>query len=241
MAIVAEGVRGRIYLSPTREHETAAASAFPRWEPEGELFDKALGFRVPAYGLTSWADLFTSRQLASLSTFCDLVGEAREHALADALTAGLANDTKRLCVGGLGAASYADAVATYLGFATDRIVDRSSTICTWDTGAEGKSSTGSPGRSAAIRGTFSRQALQMTWDFAEVNLFSQSAANFLDALGWVLKPFDFGRIPARGAGAVYNLDAARNSYPQRPIVIATDPPYYDNIGYADFVVRELWL
>jgi putative DNA methylase len=73
----------------------------------------------------------------------------------------------------------------------------------------------------------------MTWDFAEANLLSQSAANFLDALEWVLKPFDFGRIPAIGLSGIYNLDAARNSFPQRPIAVSTDPPYYDNIGYAD--------
>lgn len=72
----------------------------------------------------------------------------------------------------------------------------------------------------------------MSWDFAEANVFSDSAANFSDALGWVLKPFEFGLVPATGQGVIYNLDAAKNSYPQRPFVVSTDPPYYDNIGYA---------
>lgn len=141
--------------------------------------------------------------------------------------------SQALHAGGTGAEAYADAVATYLAFATDRLVDRCSSICTWDTGAEGKSSTGSPGRSAAIRGTFARQSLPMTWDYAEANIFSESASNFLDALEWVLKPFDFGRIPAFGLGVITNINASSNSFPVRPIVISTDPPYYDNIGYAD--------
>ena len=178
---------------------------------------------LPTYG-----HLFTSRQVVALTTFSDLIGEARDRALADARAAGLAEDPTPLHAGGLGATAYADAVATYLGFATDRLVDRSSTICTWDTGAEGKSSTGSPGRSAAIRGYFARQAFPMSWDFAEANVFSDSAANFSD----VLKPFEFGLVPATGNGVIYHLDAAKNSYPQCPSVVSTDPPYYDNIGYA---------
>ena len=237
MAVVAEGDRGRVYLSPSSEHEKAAEKARLQEIDIGpvsqDLPHDPRAIWCTLYGLTTFDKLFTPRQLLALTTFSDLVGEAREKALADARAAGMPDDATPLHAGGTGAAAYADAVATYLAFACDRMVDRSSTICTWDTGAEGKSSTGSPGRSAAIRGTFSRQAIPMTWDFAEANVFSESAANFLDAVGWVLKPFDFNRIPAFGAGGIDHLNAVHNGFWQRPIVISTDPPYYDNIGYAD--------
>lgn len=232
MAIVGEGNRSRVYLSLDKKHELLATTAKSAWEPEGDLPTDPRNFWTVQYGLNTFASLFTQRQLVALTTFSELVVEARAKALSDALSQGLSSGA-RLADGGIGAEAYADAIATYLGFASDRMVDRCSTICTWDTGAEGKSSTGSPGRSAAIRGTFSRQSLPMTWDFAEANVFSDSAANFLDALGWVLKPFDFGRIPAIGVGSISNVDASKNSFPVRPIVVSTDPPYYDNIGYAD--------
>ena len=234
LAIVAEGSRGRIYLGPDETHVNVARAATPQWAPDELVTTPSHDVdRLPMYGMPRWRDAFTDRQLVALATFSELVGEVRGRVEADARLAKLPDDNLPLHSGGEGAKAYGDAVATYLAFATDRLVDRSSTICTWDTGAEGKSSTGAPGRSAAIRGTFSRQAIQMTWDFAEGNVLSDSAANFLDAVGWVLKPFDHGRIPAKGIGLIYLLDAANNSYPVRPIVISTDPPYYDNIGYAD--------
>ncbi|BCG98800.1 hypothetical protein MesoLj131b_08000 [Mesorhizobium sp. 131-2-5] len=232
MALVAEGDRSRLYIGPSDSQERIARVRRPSG-PEAEISHWPGRTNVVEYGMKTFASLFTSRQLVALTTFSDLVAEAREQAQVDAAAAGISDGGEPLHSGGIGAVAYADAVATYLAFGVDRLVDRASTICTWDTGAEGKSSTGSPGRSAAIRGTFSRQAIPMTWDFAEGNVFSDSASNFSDAIGWVLKPFDFGRIPARGVGAIANLDAARNNYPVRPIVISTDPPYYDNIGYAD--------
>ncbi|MBZ9939465.1 DUF1156 domain-containing protein [Mesorhizobium sp. BR1-1-16] len=235
MAIVAEADRGRLYLSAVDDQEAIANSAQPGDTSglEVEMPENPRWFSPPGYGMRRYVDLFTQRQLVALTGFSDLVADARDKALSDAVAAGFPDDGVQLHSGGSGAAAYADAIGTYLAFATDRMVDRCSTVCTWDTGAEGKSSTGSPGRSAAIRGTFSRQAIPMTWDFAEANVFSDSAANFLDALGWVLKPFDFGRIPAVGIGQISNINASKNSFPIRPIVISTDPPYYDNIGYAD--------
>jgi putative DNA methylase len=235
MAIVAESERGRVYLSPTEEQSKVALSAIPGDTSgiEVEMPKNPRWFSPPGYGFTRYVDLFTARQLAALTTFSDLVSEARKKVFSDASAGADVTEATPLHDGGTGASAYADAVATYLAFGVDRLADRASTVCSWDTGAEGKSSTGSPGRSAAIRGTFSRQAIPMMWDFAEGNVFSASAANFNDAIGWVLKPFDFGRIPATGIGAIANLDASKNSYPVRPIVISTDPPYYDNIGYAD--------
>ena len=242
MAVVAEGDRNRAYVAPSSVQEACVseaqaqvrdysdAMAIPRQECRGTFASNALGRR---YCFHTFSDYFSARQLVALTCFSDLVGEVRSQVLSDLGQDSFIDDAKPLCSNGAGASAYADAVATYLALAVNRLTDRASTLCTWDTGAEGKSSTGSPGRSAAIRGTFSRQAIQMTWDYAEGNVFSGSAANFNDAVGWVLKPFDFGRIPASGLGLIENLDAAKNNYPVRPVVISTDPPYYDNIGYAD--------
>ena len=77
MAIVAEGERGRVYLAPTVEQEEAARRAIPEWRPDIEFFQQALGFRVGNYGMKKWGDLFTPRQLVALTTFSDLVVEAR--------------------------------------------------------------------------------------------------------------------------------------------------------------------
>jgi putative DNA methylase len=242
VAIVAEGQRGRTYLpvdtsqrdasdlAATKLEQEIDPSKIPNEECRGTFASNAQGRR---YGFSVFSDYFSPRQIVALTTFSDLVAEVHAKIIQEGLKAGLSANSEPLHAGGLGAVAYADAVITYLAFAVDRLADRSSTLCTWDTGAEGKSSTGAPGRSAAIRGTFSRQAISMTWDFAEANVFSSSAANFNDAVGWVLKPFDHNRIPAIGLGHIGNLDAAQNNYPVRPIVISTDPPYYDNIGYAD--------
>jgi putative DNA methylase len=223
LAIVAEGKRGRIYLSPTEEHDQTARNAKPLWEPEGELVDKALGFRVPAYGLTRWADLFTSRQLVALTTFSGLVSEARQKALLDASAAGLPDDGTPLSIGGAGTTAYADAVATYLAFAVDKLADLGNSLVRWEPVAQ------------CPRQLFGRQAIPMVWDFAEGNVLSTSSGGFEviyegqsramgSAYGWYF----------RGANtSIANLDAARNSYPVRPVIICTDPPYYDNIGYAD--------
>ena len=166
MAIVAEGERTRVYLPPTQAQEATAASANPAWEPEGELFAKALGFRVPAYGFTRWADLFTPRQLVALTTFSDLVGEAREKMLADARAAGLSDDSTPLHEGGIGAVGYTDAVATYLAFSVTNIADRNCTLVGWANNRE------------HARNVFTRQALSMIWDYCESNVLSDSSGNF---------------------------------------------------------------
>ena len=166
MAIVVEGQRGRMYFGPDAEHETIAVTATPNWEPEGELFAKALGFRVPAYGLTRWADLFTPRQLVALTTFSELVVEGRQKVLADTRAGGFAGrDGTPLHAGGTGARAYADAVATYLAFMIDRAANYGSSLSTWLPDDN------------AIRGTFGRQALPMSWDFCEGNYFGKSSVD----------------------------------------------------------------
>ena len=115
MAIVAEGARSRVYLSPTPEHEAIAHGVHAEWKPDVAFYQQALGFRVGNYGMTLWSDLFTPRQLAMLSIFSGLVDEAREQIERDAVVAGMLDNETPLCRGGSGATAYAEAVSVYLG------------------------------------------------------------------------------------------------------------------------------
>lgn len=211
MAVVAEGKRRREYLPPTPEHVAAADVGRPVDVPESELPEQALGFRVQGYGMRKHADLFTNRQLLALTTFSDLVGEARERVKRDARGAGLSASD---------AAEYSKTVSTYLAFAASRLANESSSISTWD----------SNGTKQHVRATFSRQTLQMTWDFAEGNPFFTSTGSISESVRRVSAVLDV--LPAeRLPGYVAQADAATRSYDN--YVINTDPPYYDNIGYAD--------
>jgi len=210
MAIVAEGQRGRIYLEPNDEHEAIARSAEPTWAPETDLPEQALGFRVQGYGMTKHRDLFTPRQLVALTTFSDLVGEARERVLRDAATA---SDRD--------APAYADAVATYLAFAVDRVADRHTTIATWDS---------SPTK-LQLRNTFARQALPMTWDFGEGNPFAASSGTLGPSVGWVAEAVASSPVDASGTARQHDATRATNDAVEP--MVSTDPPYYDNVPYAD--------
>ncbi len=218
MAIIAEGERGRVYLSPSTEMEAIALSAKPKDVPETDLPAKALGFRVQEYGMTRWRDLFTQRQLVALTTFSDLVGEARERIQRDAVAAGLPNDKKPLCEGGIGAASYADAVGVYLAFAVSKAADRNTSLCVWEQQMD------------RLRGTFGRQALPMVWDYVETNPFAGAGGDIYGtahSLSEVLDKFVSGI-----AGRATQNDAQAQTL-SNDRVVSTDPPYYDNIGYAD--------
>ena len=230
MAIVAEGERGRVYFAPTPEMEAIALTAQPTWKPETPLPADMRSHWTPPYGLTTYGDLFTPRQLVALTTFSDLVQEARERVKADAIAAGLPDDGQANEKVGAGSTAYSDGVSVYLALMVSRSADRHNTICSWDMGpTSSKSSTGSPARSASIRNAFSRQALPMSWDYAEGNPFSESATNFLDSANWIAKVIE--RLRSIGKGEARQHDAAREG--PRDTVVSTDPPYYDNIGYAD--------
>lgn len=217
MAIAAEGDRRRIYVAPTSEQEQASHVPVPDEVPDTELPEAALGFRVQGYGMTRHADLFTPRQLTALTTFSDLVGVARERVLADALAAGLPGG-EPLEAGGSGAHAYADSVAVYLGLAIGRAADINNALCRWEN------------TKTQVRNLFNRQAISMVWDFAEAPPFSEDAAgSFVVSLGNLSKAVD--RTSASGHGDAYQADAARRAY--RGGVVSTDPPYYDNVGYAD--------
>jgi putative DNA methylase len=218
MAIVAEGERGRAYLPPTPEHEAAAQEANPKWRPEMMLPDNPRDFKTPNYGLTTYGDLFTPRQLVALTTFSDLVGEAMEQVKRDALAAGLPDDGKPLREGGIGATAYAEAVGVYLAFSVDKAADYWSSICTWHSSKE------------LIRNTFGRQAIPMVWDYAEANPFCDSSGNWMAMVDWTWKALE--TVAARAGGSAAQDDAQSQSVSADKIV-STDPPYYDNIGYAD--------
>jgi len=218
LAIVAEGERGRVYCSPTKEMEKIAAKASPGWKPHFETEGKCR-VNIGLYGMDTWDKVFTSRQLVSLTTFSDLVQEAREKAIVNAKEAGWAGDGASFNDGGSGAIAYGDAVAVYLAFAINKMADRGSTICSWDSS---RSST---------RNTFGRQAIPMTWDFAESNPFSDSTGNFQGGIKWAVNVL--GKISGMVCkGKANQNDAAQPNW-MINYIISTDPPYYDNIGYAD--------
>ena len=217
MAIVVEGDRGRVYLAPNPEHEAAARKAEPEWNPEVAMPKNPRWFSPPLYGMTTYGDLFTPRQLVALTTFSDLVAEARARVKRDAIVAGLPDDSTPLRDGGAGATAYAEAVGVYLGLAVDKVADRNSTVCAWASLRE------------HARNTFGRQAIPMVWDFAESNPLSDSSGNFLG--GIVSISSGLGSVYASVEGRCSQRDARAAAQPEK--VVSTDPPYYDNIGYAD--------
>lgn len=222
MAIVADGPNGRVYLPPTAEHEEIAQLAKPMWVPDTNLPEQALGFRVQLYGMIKHQHLFTNRQLVALNTFSDLIGEAWEQVRRDAVSAGLANDNVPLCKGGTGATAYADAVATYLAFALNKLADLATSLCGWEPVAQ------------CPRHMFGRQAIPMVWDFAEGNPLGSSSGSFVISLENTIK----GLLSATGhlSLSVKYCNASQNDSRELnkvDLVISTDPPYYDNIGYAD--------
>ncbi|MFN9387969.1 MAG: DUF1156 domain-containing protein [Betaproteobacteria bacterium] len=220
MAIVAEGTRGRVYLAPLAEHEGAALTAKPEWKPEGEIAKRMTGGNCTPYGLTTWGDLFTPRQLVALTTFSDLVGEAMQEIRRDALKAGLPDDPRPLREGGTGAAAYAEAVGVYLACGISRSADFWSSLCIW----------ANQPKNELVTHLFGRQAIPMAWDHAEANPFSNSGGNFIKNMSYVAMGIDF--LPGAAGGFASQHDAQTNDVSTGK-VISTDPPYYDNIGYAD--------
>ncbi|EIZ8956832.1 DUF1156 domain-containing protein [Cronobacter sakazakii] len=219
MAIVAAGKKGRVYLSPSESQLMTALQAQPEWSPEMPLPNNPRDFKTPNYGLDKFGNLFTPRQLVALTTFSDLVGEAIARCREDALTAGMADDGLGLDAGGTGATAYAQAVGVYLGFSVQKSADYNSTICSWINGGE------------TMRNTFGRQAIPMVWDFAEANIIAEGTGSFASGINQGYKVLKQG-LPAINKGIVKQFDAQSQNLSTNK-VISTDPPYYDNIGYAD--------
>ena len=222
MAIVAEGDRGRVYLTPTTEHEAVAHDAQPQWAPDVEFFQQALGFRVGGYGMANWGDLFTPRQLTMLSTLSDLVGDARERIVRDAGVECPGNDCQPLRDGGIGATAYAEAVTVYLGFALSKQADLGNSLCAWEPIAQ------------CPRHLFGRQAIPMVWDYAEGNPLGDSSGAWTVLVEGIVKAFSkaFESVQTNAFGRSQQADAG-TQHLSRDRLVSTDPPYYDNIGYAD--------
>jgi putative DNA methylase len=221
LAIVAEGEKGRLYLPPNAIHAEIASSAEPAWAPEEKLVHDPRAIWCVPYGLTRHRDLFTDRQLVALTTFSDLVSEVRGQVLADAITAGLHDDGMRLDDKGVSATGYADAVCTFLALAVSRLSNELSAVCTW----------ASHHTKEHLRATFARQALPMAWDFGEGNPFAESTGSAKLSFGWVANAL--ARVPATTRSEARQLDASSAINGVLSPVVCTDPPYYDNIGYAD--------
>ena len=218
MAIVAEGNRERVYLPPTPELESIALSVKEEWKPENSLPEDMRSHWTPPYGLETYGDLFTSRQLVALSTFSDLINAVRDQVKTDAVNAGFPDDVVSLSNGGVGATAYADAVGVYLSFGLSKCVDYWNSICTWAPHGEYMSHL------------FTRQAIPMAWDYAEANPFSSTSGNWLGMLVWVVRVIE--KIDPNSKGFAFQQDA-QNQKISQDRVVSTDPPYYDNIGYAD--------
>lgn len=219
MAVVAEGNRGRLYIAPSDEQILAANVARPEDYPSGKLSGKAQ-VNIGLYGLKETADLFTNRQLTAMTTFSDLVQEAQQIAYADAVAAGMPDDGMGLADGGTGALAYGQAVGVYLAFLVDQLANHSSSICSWHS------------RNSQLRNVFARQAIPMTWDFAEANPFSSSSGSYANLYERMIKAFSGLSAGELSEGRAVQFDAQSDNG-MRGIVISTDPPYYDNIGYAD--------
>lgn len=226
MAVAAVGRRGRLYLAPDAEQERVAISAASPPGVLDEEMNQATTNLVSGrgYGYVRWRELFSERQLLALTTFSDLVLIARDRVFGDAQRAGLGDSAER------GASAYADAVATYLAFAVDRLANYSSAFCTWNSGVKYET----------VTSTFGRQALPMVWDFVEANPFSHSSGNWIDGVAGVAKVVE--GLPAGAPGAVRQHDAALPLLPPAAPLVSSDPPYYDNIAYADLSdYFYLWL
>ncbi|WP_295583358.1 DUF1156 domain-containing protein [uncultured Lamprocystis sp.] len=221
MAVVMEGDRGRVYLGPTSEHETLARDAKPEWKPEGSFIEDARAFTPCIYGIKEWQQLFTDRQLLALTTFSDLIEEVRDKIRCDAITAGLADDNKVLRDGSTSGAAYAEAVGVYLSLGLGKLSDNASALCSWHNGAQHQK----------IRATFGRQALSMTWDFAEGNVFSVSTGNFQRQINLIAEVIS-NALSATAPGCAVQADAQQQTVSADKIV-SIDPPYYDNVPYAD--------
>lgn len=219
MAIVAEGKKGRVYLSPEKGHELIACEAQSTWQPNTMMPENPRWFSPPLYGLKSYGDLFTPRQLVALTSFSELVGEAIARCREDALSAGMADDGTGLDSGGMGATAYAQAVGVYLAFTVDRCADFSNSCTRWVSGNQ------------KVMNLFGKQAIAMTWDYPEAAILANVVGGFIPAAEFIASCIN--KLPQGNAGGSVSQQDAQTQNLSQNKVISSDPPYYDNIGYAD--------
>lgn len=221
MAVVCEGKKGRVSLPPTKHIENIARDAVPNWKPEQKLNHDPRAIWTPPYGLANYGDLFTDRQLVALNTFCDLVSEAREKVIADAQAAQLPDDSRAFEQEGIGPTAYADSLSILLSFTVNKMADLGNSLVGWEPLAQ------------CPRHLFGRQAIPMIWDFAEANPFSNSSGCWEVLMKGMLRAFQgLEKVSSTAKlGKAYQADAC--SLGAGSPIVSTDPPYYDNIGYAD--------
>lgn len=223
IAIVAEGKKKRIYLSPTKEHEDIVKEVTCIEKPDLKLPYNPRDFKTPNYGLESYGDLFTERQLLVHQTFCKLIEKVRFKINEDQKKV-FQKENKNLDIF---SNKYAESICVYLSFSVSRLINRHSTVCIWNTIGE------------KIEQVFAKQAIPMRWDFPEANPLSKSSGGYEGTLEWIPKVLEL--FPDADVGVVEQEDAATQKISNQKI-ISTDPPYYDNIGYADLSdYFYLWL
>ena len=222
MAIVVDSGRGRVYLSPTERIATLAAAASPDWYPDLEMPRNPFSVRPPLYGLQTYADLFSRRQLVALTTFSELLHGAMQEVCRDALGAGLPDNQKPLRDGGTSATAYAEAVVVYLAFALSKQADLGNSLCGWEPIAQ------------CPRHLFGRQAIPMIWDYAEGNPLGESSGAWMVFVAGIVKAFSkaFETIVPTATGCSTQADAGAQ-FISRDMIVSTDPPYYNNVDYAD--------
>ena len=213
MAIVAEGNQERIYLPPMPAHERAARAPRPDDVPDQEVATPSHDVdRLPMYGMYRWSDAFTNRQLIAVRTLSDLVREAYTRVIEDGAEP-----------------AYADSVTTYLALAVTSVADNCSSLCVW---------MPQPSKEGLAH-SFARQALPMVWDFAEGNPWFPGPVNVATSSSWVGRVLESLPMGQR-AGHATIADATNLTHQQA--IVATDPPYYDNVGYADLAdYFYIWL
>lgn len=221
MAVVAEGRSKRTYLAPDELQERVLKEAQPTWIPNQAINHNPRDIRTQLYGLMNYSDLFTPRQLIALTTFSDLIQEVREQAKLDAIKSGMSDDGVGLESLGCGATAYGEAMAVYLSFALSKLADRGSSICTWFTERD------------STRNTFARQSIPMTWDFAELNTLLNGTGSFMGAVDWTAESIEGVACGNKSIPGVSKQADATSQNLSANKVVSTDPPYYDNIGYAD--------
>lgn len=218
MAVIAEGGKGRLYIEPKEEYELLANVPKPVELPEGAMPNNPRWFSPPAFGMNDFSSVFTNRQLLALTTFSDLIPQVRKVIYEDARKQGMEDDGVGIANGGTGATAYSEAVSVYLSFTIDQLSNHCSTLCGWHANNE------------QLMNTFGRQALPMVWDYAEVNVFSNSTGSYSNLITRQIEGLStLGFSPN---GIVKQRDA-QSDCGLRNILVSTDPPYYDNIGYAD--------
>lgn len=208
--IVAEKKGGRIYLPADAEHELLGRINEATWKPEEIVTTPCHDVdRLPMYGMPIWSDAFTPRQLTALATLTDLVKDMPAVIKVDAQRAGLSIEDSD---------AYAKTVSTFLALAVDRLASFNNSLCRWN------------GSQTVF--LFARQAIPMIWDFPEANVFGEKAICWLTSVDICAEAIETIAVGIQQGGNANQSSAVNEPQGSKLLLVSTDPPYYDNIGYA---------